>query len=335
MKMFIRIIKVFIIIAITVNIASLNVVYADPTGTQGTDFQQDIASKSVVSARIKTIINNVKTVEETYTAQQDCDTDMTYIESLKKFEFNKKEDGTIEVKGDPDTQISLGGVASNETKVKAKRLVEIYNSIKKKKDSLTNAGVDNSKITVDEAVKKLENNESLSGIDPEVLKQAQERIMSDDYQPPEGVSADEMKRRAGFAETRDMGKEFADERLEASKGKQVIYTLPERNPNGGEMGEIGLDQAITDGEKFLEGNEKKYDENKLKEFSGSLYNVVLTLGVIAAIAMGGTIGINIMLGSLEAKAEAKKLLVPYVVGCVIIFGGFGIWKLIIEIFQQL
>ena len=117
--------------------------------------------------------------------------------------------------------------------------------------------------------------------------------------------------------------------------KLVIYKLPERNPNGGEMGEVGLDQAITDGDKFLEGTEKRYDEGKIKEFSGSLYNVMLSLGVIAAIAAGGTIGLKIMLGGLEAKAEAKQLLRPYVVGCVIIFGGFGIWKLIIEIFQQL
>ena len=49
--------------------------------------------------------------------------------------------------------------------------------------------------------------------------------------------------------------------------------------------------------------------------------------------MGGIIGIKLMISSASEKAEAKKLLVPYVVGCVVVFGGFGIWKLVVTILQ--
>ena len=41
-----------------------------------------------------------------------------------------------------------------------------------------------------------------------------------------------------------------------------------------------------------------------------------------------------MMGSSTQKAETKELLIPYVVGCVIIFGAFGIWKLVVNMLNQ-
>ena len=35
--------------------------------------------------------------------------------------------------------------------------------------------------------------------------------------------------------------------------------------------------------------------------------------------------------SVEEKANIKEVLVPYVVGCIVIFGAFAIWKLIVTI----
>ena len=40
-----------------------------------------------------------------------------------------------------------------------------------------------------------------------------------------------------------------------------------------------------------------------------------------------------MLGSVEEKADIKGLLIPYIVGCIIIFGAFAIWKLVVDILQ--
>ena len=41
-------------------------------------------------------------------------------------------------------------------------------------------------------------------------------------------------------------------------------------------------------------------------------------------------GIKFIIGSLEEKAEIKAMLIPYVVGCIVVFGAFGIWKLVME-----
>ena len=50
--------------------------------------------------------------------------------------------------------------------------------------------------------------------------------------------------------------------------------------------------------------------------------------------MGAILGIKLMISGIDEKAEVKKLLIPYVVGCIIIFGGFGIWKLVVTILQS-
>ena len=40
-----------------------------------------------------------------------------------------------------------------------------------------------------------------------------------------------------------------------------------------------------------------------------------------------------MIGSTEEKAEIKKLLLPYVVGCLVVFGAFGIWKFVLTLME--
>ena len=38
-----------------------------------------------------------------------------------------------------------------------------------------------------------------------------------------------------------------------------------------------------------------------------------------------------MMGSVEEKAEVKETLVPFIVGCVVVFAAFAIWKIFILI----
>ena len=42
-----------------------------------------------------------------------------------------------------------------------------------------------------------------------------------------------------------------------------------------------------------------------------------------------------MLSSVEGKADVKKALVVYVIGCIAIFGAFGIWKLLLQLLEPL
>ena len=42
-----------------------------------------------------------------------------------------------------------------------------------------------------------------------------------------------------------------------------------------------------------------------------------------------------MLGSMEEKAQIKEALIPFVIGCIVAFGAFGIWKIFITIGNNL
>lgn len=97
------------------------------------------------------------------------------------------------------------------------------------------------------------------------------------------------------------------------------------------------DNIIEGADNFVDSGKTSpsaIDETKLKEGSGTLYNVLLTIGVAAAVITGVVLGIQFITGSIEQKAKVKDSLIPFVVGCIIIFGAFGIWKLVITILNN-
>ena len=73
----------------------------------------------------------------------------------------------------------------------------------------------------------------------------------------------------------------------------------------------------------------------LKDGSNILYNVLLVIGIAVAFIWGMVLGIQFVTGSLGEKADVKKNLIVYLVGCVIIFGAFGIWKLLLQLLEPL
>ena len=76
------------------------------------------------------------------------------------------------------------------------------------------------------------------------------------------------------------------------------------------------------------------NNDALKEGSNTLYNVLLVIGIAAAFIWGLILGIQFITGSLGEKADVKKNLIVYLVGCVIIFGAFGIWKIVLTVLQS-
>lgn len=90
---------------------------------------------------------------------------------------------------------------------------------------------------------------------------------------------------------------------------------------------------ISDADKFIGNGNLTYNADDLSNVSNTIFNILVTVGIIIAVLMGAILGIKLMISGVEEKAQVKKLLMPYVVGCIIIFGGFGIWKLVVTILQ--
>ena len=77
------------------------------------------------------------------------------------------------------------------------------------------------------------------------------------------------------------------------------------------------------------------NNDALKEGSNTLYNVLLVIGIAVAFIWGIVLGIQFVTGSLGEKADVKKNLIVYVIGCIIIFGAFGIRRLLLQLLQPL
>lgn len=78
-------------------------------------------------------------------------------------------------------------------------------------------------------------------------------------------------------------------------------------------------------------NSKKLtiDETGMKSDSDDIYNILLTIGIITAVIVGTILGVQFIIASAEEKAKVKEALVPYLIGCIVVFGAFSIWKVVL------
>lgn len=89
------------------------------------------------------------------------------------------------------------------------------------------------------------------------------------------------------------------------------------------------DDFIAEGKKGeIIGN---ISQQSLKNMSDTIYNILLGLGIIVAVVVASMLGIKFMTGSVEEQAKVKESLIPFIIGCVVVFGAFGIWKVAVNL----
>lgn len=81
------------------------------------------------------------------------------------------------------------------------------------------------------------------------------------------------------------------------------------------------------------GNTTPQVNEKLKSTSDFLYNTLLAIGMVVAVIVGLILGIKYMTAGSEDKANIKETIPAFIVSCVVIFGAFTIWKIIINMIQ--
>lgn len=96
---------------------------------------------------------------------------------------------------------------------------------------------------------------------------------------------------------------------------------------------IAMSNMIDSGKEFINLGQKEEPINKgnLQNTSNDIYNILFTIAVVIAFAVGMVIGIQFMLASVDEKAKIKETLIPYVIGVFIVFAAFGIWKIVVGI----
>lgn len=77
------------------------------------------------------------------------------------------------------------------------------------------------------------------------------------------------------------------------------------------------------------------DPSKIKTLGNQIVYVVRVVGAIVSIAVLVILGIKFMLGSTEEKAEYKAMMLPYLIGAMLLFGGTQILGIIYNIAQSM
>ncbi len=73
------------------------------------------------------------------------------------------------------------------------------------------------------------------------------------------------------------------------------------------------------------------NSTELEETSADIYNVLLAIGIMVAVIVAMILGIQFMVASADEKAKVKEALLPFIVGCIVVFGAFTIWKIAVNI----
>lgn len=92
------------------------------------------------------------------------------------------------------------------------------------------------------------------------------------------------------------------------------------------------DKLISDGQK---SNLPTVSQKAVQVTGETIYSILLALSVVVAVIVGGVLGIKFMMAGVEEKAEVKKALWPYFIGCMVVFGSFGIWRLVITLLRNM
>lgn len=100
---------------------------------------------------------------------------------------------------------------------------------------------------------------------------------------------------------------------------------------------LGLGEIIGGSDEWIDKGKSQQgtpiNQDNLDKMSEELNGTLLTIGTVVAVIIAVILGIQFITGSVEQKVKVKESLVPFVTGCVVIFGAFGIWRLVIIILR--
>lgn len=96
-----------------------------------------------------------------------------------------------------------------------------------------------------------------------------------------------------------------------------------------------LDDIVGDANGFIsQGTEQKVTDSDIRKLSNTIFPILSTIGVIVAVIGIIFLGIKYMTGAAEEQAKVKETLIPFVIGCIVVFGAFAIWSAVVNIIQN-
>lgn len=117
-------------------------------------------------------------------------------------------------------------------------------------------------------------------------------------------------------------------------GNNVEASQETEGPGGSTSPSSSIDDIINGGKGFLDSaNGIPISEPNLQSTSNTLVSILTTVGVGAAVLVVTILGIKYITGAAAEQAEIKQTLVPLIFGCILVFGAYIIWKIVVSIIQ--
>ena len=117
-----------------------------------------------------------------------------------------------------------------------------------------------------------------------------------------------------------------------------IYYNPLFNTSAQTAESVTPDTIISDADVFIDAGQNSdiatINQDNADIALNNIYNILLAIAISVTVIWGLVIAIKLMMSSVEEKAEYKKLLWPYVIGCIVIYGSFIIWRIVIIVMNN-
>lgn len=98
-------------------------------------------------------------------------------------------------------------------------------------------------------------------------------------------------------------------------------------------------EVIDEADSFISMGEKEANgiisKEEMQQLTDTIYNILLVVAIVIAVLLAAILGIKFLMEGASGKAEVQKALIPYVIGCAVVFGSFTIWKIVLVVLQGL
>lgn len=91
-----------------------------------------------------------------------------------------------------------------------------------------------------------------------------------------------------------------------------------------------IGSVIRDGDSFVSATTgSPVNGDRLAGVSSSIYNIFLGIAIAVAVSLAAYLGVQYITSSAMDKAKVKESFLALVLGCIVAFGAFGIWKVLV------
>ena len=108
----------------------------------------------------------------------------------------------------------------------------------------------------------------------------------------------------------------------------AVLVLPVKSEAAFDTGTImnGADSFINRAE-----NRELFNADNERSAVDQIYFTMLTIGIVIAVFAGSVLGIQFITTGAAGQAKVKEKLIPFAIGALVVFGAFGIWRIVYNV----